>query len=154
MAESAVRHAELGSQAVAGLVAGGALGMPRPRDFGLMAVETVGAETGVGIDSGPRVHVARMRELGEKLSGQAGIRQQSGRVRGDVTLLADSRIVRGAKSHGMAGDALSMSGSSQCHRTGLYRHMAGAALHQYLGCVLTMEPEYFAPAPAQRPQYH
>src|SRR5260370_9084728 len=74
-------------------VAGGALGVARARDLGLMAVDTVGAETGVGMDSGPRFHMARMRALGEKLSGQAGGGEERGPVRGAVRLLADPRGV-------------------------------------------------------------
>src|SRR5260370_27065732 len=124
MASAAISQLGAGIRSGGG---GGALGVARARDLGLMAVETVGAEAGMRIDPGPRVHVARMRELGEKLSGQAGIRQQSGRVRGDVTLLADSRIVRGAKGHRVTGDALRMPGAARRDGTGLDRHGAGAA---------------------------
>ena len=56
-------------------MAGGAFGMARQGGLDLVAMQAVGAETSAGIDPGPRIHMARVRELGEKLSFVAGIRE-------------------------------------------------------------------------------
>jgi hypothetical protein len=49
--------------------------MARQGDLELVTVQAVGAESAARIDSGPRIHMARVRELGEKLTFEARIRE-------------------------------------------------------------------------------
>src|SRR5260370_31810964 len=75
VAASAIARAGRGGQVrpdLCAAVAGGAFGVARQGGLDLVAVYAVGAKTCVRIDPGAGIHVAGVRELGEKLSFVAG----------------------------------------------------------------------------------